>query len=113
LDSAGIGFDPHGGVSCRRFVQRSIAWTLGGKGLVWKPGVVVTPSDALEAEDDLSVIAAAGKVALAQVARRDPTTDLAVLRRLSDNLPEPAQVKSARQCASARWSLPWAVATTV
>ena len=60
-------------------------------GLVWKPGVVVTASDALEADDDLSVIAGAGKAFSAQIAGRDPTTDVAVLR-LSENLPEPARV---------------------
>jgi S1-C subfamily serine protease len=64
---------------------------LVASGLVWKPGVVVTASDALEADDDLSVIAAAGKAFSAQVAGRDPTTDVAVLR-LSDNLPELAQL---------------------
>ena len=58
-------------------------------GLVWKPGVVVTASDALEADDDISVIAGAGKPVSAQFAGRDPTTDVAVLR-LGDNLPEPA-----------------------
>ena len=63
---------------------------LVASGLVWKPGVVVTASDALEADDDISVIAAAGKAVSAQFAGRDPTTDVAVLR-LSDNLPEPAQ----------------------
>jgi S1-C subfamily serine protease len=60
-------------------------------GLVWKPGIVVTASDALEADDDISVIAAGGQAVSAQVAGRDPTTDVAVLR-LSDNLPEPPQL---------------------
>jgi Trypsin-like peptidase domain len=64
---------------------------LVASGLVWEPGVVVTASDALEADDDISVIAAAGKPVSAQFAGRDPTTDVAVLR-LSDNLPEPARV---------------------
>jgi S1-C subfamily serine protease len=64
---------------------------LVASGLVWKPGVVVTASHALEADDDLSVIVAAGKAASAQFAGRDPTTDVAVLR-LSDNLPEPTRV---------------------
>jgi S1-C subfamily serine protease len=63
---------------------------LVASGFVWKLGVVVTASDALEADDDISVIAAAGKVVSARVAGRDPTTDVAVLR-LSDNLPEPAR----------------------
>jgi S1-C subfamily serine protease len=64
---------------------------LVASGFVWKPGVVVTASDALEADDDISVIAAASKPLSAQFAGRDPTTDVAVLR-VSDNLPEPARV---------------------
>jgi S1-C subfamily serine protease len=63
---------------------------LVASGLVWKPGVVVTASDALEADDDISVIAATDEAISAQFAGRDPTTDVAVLR-LSDNLPEPAR----------------------
>ena len=62
---------------------------LVASGLVWKPGVVITASDALEADDDISVIAGAGKPVSAQFAGRDPTTDVAVLR-LGDSLPEPA-----------------------
>jgi S1-C subfamily serine protease len=62
---------------------------LVASGLVWKPGVVITASDALEADDDISVIAGAGKPVSAQFGGRDPTTDVAVLR-LGDNLPEPA-----------------------
>ena len=62
---------------------------LVASGLVWKPGVVITASDPLEADDDISVIAGAGKPVSEQFAGRDPTTDVAVLR-LGDNLPEPA-----------------------
>jgi serine protease DegQ len=65
---------------------------LVASGFVWKPDAVVTASDALEADDDISVIAATGKAVSAQLAGRDPTTDVAVLR-LSDNLPEPARVR--------------------
>jgi S1-C subfamily serine protease len=64
---------------------------LVASGLVWQPGVIATASDALEADDDISVVAGADQVASAQFAGRDPTTDIAVLR-LSDNLPMPARV---------------------
>jgi S1-C subfamily serine protease len=64
---------------------------LVASGLVWKPGVVVTASDPLEADDDISVIPADRPAVSAQFAGRDPTTDVAVLR-LSNNLPEPARV---------------------
>jgi S1-C subfamily serine protease len=57
-------------------------------GFVWKPGVVVTASDALEADDEISV-AADGKTVEAQLAGRDPTTDIAVLR-VAEDLPLPA-----------------------
>jgi S1-C subfamily serine protease len=53
---------------------------LVASGIVWKPGVVVTASDALEADDDLSLILADGKTVPAQLAGRDSTTDIAVLR---------------------------------
>jgi S1-C subfamily serine protease len=64
---------------------------LVASGFVWKPGVVVTASDALEADDDISVIPTDRPAVSAQFAGRDPTTDVAVLS-LSDNLPEPARV---------------------
>jgi S1-C subfamily serine protease len=54
-------------------------------GFVWKPGIVVTASDALEADDGVS-ITAGGKVIEAKLAGRDPTTDIAVLR-VSESLP--------------------------
>jgi S1-C subfamily serine protease len=57
-------------------------------GFAWKPGVVVTASDALEADDDIS-IAAGDKTVEAKLAGRDPTTDIAVLR-VSDSLPASA-----------------------
>ena len=64
---------------------------LVASGLVWKPGVVVTASDPLEADDDISVVPADRPAVSAQFAGRDPTTDVAVLP-LSNNLPEPARV---------------------
>ncbi len=60
-------------------------------GFVWKPGVIVTASDALEADDEISICAAAGKSVQAQLAGRDPTTDIAVLR-LAEELRVPAPV---------------------
>jgi S1-C subfamily serine protease len=48
-------------------------------GFLWRPGTVVTASDAVEAGEDLSVTAGAGPLA-AQLAGRDPATGIAVLR---------------------------------
>ena len=49
-------------------------------GFVWKTGAVVTASDALEADDDISLVLADGRTVAAKLAGRDPTTDIAVLR---------------------------------
>jgi S1-C subfamily serine protease len=64
-------------------------------GFVWKPGVIVTASDALEADDDISVVTADGKALQAQLAGRDPTTDIAVLR-LAEGLPASAPLTSSQ-----------------
>ena len=65
-------------------------------GFVWKPGVIVTASDALEADDELSIIAAGDKPIQAQLAGRDPTTDIAVLR-LAEELSVPAPVSASEE----------------
>jgi S1-C subfamily serine protease len=61
--------------------RRSVA-----SGFAWKPDIIVTASDALEADDDISVVTADGKTIEAKFAGRDPTTDIAVLR-LAESLP--------------------------
>src|SRR5712691_11030311 len=53
---------------------------LVASGFVWKTGAVVTASDALEADDDISLTLADGRTVAAKLAGRDPTTDIAVLR---------------------------------
>jgi S1-C subfamily serine protease len=53
---------------------------LVASGFVWKTGAVVTASDALEADDDISLALADGRTVEAKLAGRDPTTDVAVLR---------------------------------
>lgn len=49
-------------------------------GFVWRAGVVVTESDALERDEDIAVVGGDGKRLAATLAGRDPTTDIAVLR---------------------------------
>jgi S1-C subfamily serine protease len=49
-------------------------------GFVWRPGVVVTASDALEQDQNLGVVLGDGTRLAATLAGRDPTTDIAVLR---------------------------------
>ena len=61
---------------------------LVASGFIWNPGVVVTVSDALEADDELSVLTGSGSLP-AQFAGRDPTTDITVLR-VGEGLPAQA-----------------------
>ena len=49
-------------------------------GFVWRSGVVVTASDALEHDQDIVVLLGDGTRVAATLAGRDPTTDIAVLR---------------------------------
>src|SRR2546430_14521234 len=53
---------------------------LVASGFVWKTGAVVTASDALEADDDISLALPDGRAVEGKLAGRDPTTDIAVLR---------------------------------
>ena len=53
---------------------------LTSSGFVWRPGVVVTADEALEADEDIFVILPDGRRIAATLAGRDPSTDLAVLR---------------------------------
>jgi len=64
---------------------RSVVAVLGrgrasSSGFVWRSGVVVTASDALEQEKDLMVVLSDGTRLAATLAGRDPSTDIAVLR---------------------------------
>ena len=52
----------------------------GASGVHWRPGVVVTTDHALENDEDLSVTLADGSRTQAQLAGRDPSTDIAVLK---------------------------------
>ena len=49
-------------------------------GIIVRPGVVVTAEEALERDEDVTVVLPDGREAAATVAGRDPTTDVAVLR---------------------------------
>ncbi len=60
---------------------------MGASGVHWRPGVVVTADHALESEDDLAVILPDGVRIDAQLAGRDPSTDLAVLKIAASAFP--------------------------
>jgi S1-C subfamily serine protease len=49
-------------------------------GFVWRSGVVVTASDALERDEDIAVLTSRGERVAATLAGRDPSTDIAVLK---------------------------------
>jgi S1-C subfamily serine protease len=63
---------------------------LVASGFAWKADAVVTASDALEADDDVSIVLADGRTVAASLAGRDPTTDTAVLR-VGDGSLQPLQ----------------------
>jgi S1-C subfamily serine protease len=49
-------------------------------GFIWRSGTVVTASDALERDEDISVLTPGGDRVGATLAGRDPSTDIAVLK---------------------------------
>lgn len=49
-------------------------------GFAWRPGVIVTAEEAIEAKDHIEVTLPDGSTASATLAGRDPSTDIAVLR---------------------------------
>jgi S1-C subfamily serine protease len=53
---------------------------IGSSGFLWKPGVIVTAEHAIRRDDDVPVILPDGSRASAQLAGRDPDTDIVVLR---------------------------------
>src|SRR5262245_39505574 len=67
-----------------RCVPAVVAVSGGGRrtssGFVWRSGLVVTASDALEHDEEIAVLTPAGERAAATLAGRDPSTDIAVLK---------------------------------
>jgi S1-C subfamily serine protease len=49
-------------------------------GFVWRPGLIVTAEEALPEEGEISIMLAGGDIVAAQIAGRDATTDVALLR---------------------------------
>ena len=65
-------------------VQRKRSWT---SGIHWRPGVLVTAEEALEGDDDITLVLPDGQRVAAALVGRDPSTDVAVLRFQPDGLP--------------------------
>lgn len=53
---------------------------MGSSGFLWKEGVIVTAAHTIRRDDEVPVILPDGSRAAAQLAGRDPDTDIAVLR---------------------------------
>jgi len=56
-------------------------------GVHWQPGLVVTSNHTIERDEDVAVTALDGTTSTAQLAGRDPSTDLAVLKISSGKIP--------------------------
>lgn len=53
---------------------------IASSGVVWKPGVVITAEHTLRRDEDLRITLPSGETVPAEIAGRDPGTDLAILR---------------------------------
>jgi len=76
-----------------------IVAVLGGgrtssSGFVWRPGIVVTADEALEADDNITVVLPDSRKLAATLAGRDPSTDIAVLR-IDDKAIAPVSLNAA------------------
>jgi len=49
-------------------------------GLIWRTGLAITADEVLDGEDEIAVLKADGNVASAQIAGRDPSTDVVLLK---------------------------------
>lgn len=57
-------------------------------GFVWRTGLAVTAHEALEADDEIEVLAPGGHAVTAQLAGRDASTDVALLRFDTGDFPD-------------------------
>jgi S1-C subfamily serine protease len=56
-------------------------------GVIWRPGIVVTAEHALRRDEEIRLTLPDGRVVAAELAGRDPSTDLAVLKCAEANSP--------------------------
>lgn len=57
-------------------------------GFIWRTGLAITADEALEAEDEVAVLKADGSVVSAQIAGRDATTDVVLLKFETGEFPD-------------------------
>ncbi|MGF9762879.1 S1C family serine protease [Microvirga sp. 0TCS3.31] len=69
---------------CDRIAPRLVAIhgpkRRSSSGLIWRPGLVLTAEEALEADEDILITRADGSQVPARLVGRDPSTDIALLR---------------------------------
>jgi S1-C subfamily serine protease len=69
---------------------------IGSSGFLWKPGVIVTTDHSLHRDEDIPVVLPGGHRASAELAGRDPDTDIAVLRVAGIDAPPLEQAPASR-----------------
>jgi len=73
-------------------------------GVIWRPGLIVTAEHGVRREEQIQVTLPDGRAASAQVAGRDPSTDLAVLRYDAASAPA-AAISSAAEFKAGQLAL--------
>src|SRR5215831_11614849 len=68
---------------------------LVASGIAWKANAAVTASDALEADDEISLLLADGRTVAATLTGRDPSTDVALIS-VRDGTLQPLQSSMAK-----------------
>jgi S1-C subfamily serine protease len=85
-----VAFSDHAAQLVERAAGSIVAVHGGGRrsssGIHWRPGIIVTAEEALERDEDIKVTLPGGHLVEAELAGRDPTTDVAVLRFQPDGL---------------------------
>ena len=64
----------------RSVVAVNARWRNSSSGVIWRNGVIVTADHTIRREDEIRVTLPDGRTAAAELAGRDPGTDLAVLK---------------------------------
>jgi S1-C subfamily serine protease len=85
-----VALSDHAAALVERVAGATVAVHAGrswSSGIHWRAGVIVTAEETLERDDEIKVVLPGGREAVATLAGRDPTTDVAVLRFQPDGLP--------------------------
>src|ERR1700730_8641006 len=64
----------------RSVVAVNARWRNSSSGVIWRKGVIVTADHTIRREEEIRATLPDGRTAVAELAGRDPRTDLAVLK---------------------------------